>query len=212
MFLNIWDFFGWFTFPKADSQPGWESSWAQNHLDPPTRRGIAQLLRGKGDLLGPTGKRASRKCGNVLLGLSRIDLCTCRSSNTAFSQHSLIIMPRMQRDGQNDELNPNLSAAHWSMFALPNITMMERQFNERNSILISITFFRERRQHLFKMVNVPKARNTYCAKCNKHGKFKVQNSFIQVSSPAGVMNKKMKRERGKKERKKRIGREKERSV
>ena len=23
------------------------------------------------------------------------------------------------------------------------------------------------------MVNVPKARNTYCAKCNKHGKFKV---------------------------------------
>ena len=24
-----------------------------------------------------------------------------------------------------------------------------------------------------KMVNVPKARNTYCAKCNKHGKFKV---------------------------------------
>ena len=27
------------------------------------------------------------------------------------------------------------------------------------------------------MVNVPKARNTYCAKCNKHGKFKVQNIF-----------------------------------
>ena len=24
------------------------------------------------------------------------------------------------------------------------------------------------------MVNVPKARNTYCAKCNKHGKFKVR--------------------------------------
>lgn len=23
------------------------------------------------------------------------------------------------------------------------------------------------------MVNVPKSRNTYCAKCNKHGKFKV---------------------------------------
>ena len=87
---NIWDFFGWwFAFPKADSQPGWESSWAEDHLNLPTRRGIAQLLRGKGDLLGPTCKRASRKCGNVLLGLSRIDLCTCRSSNTAFSQHSL---------------------------------------------------------------------------------------------------------------------------
>ena len=28
------------------------------------------------------------------------------------------------------------------------------------------------------MVNVPKARNTYCAKCNKHGKFKVQTSLI----------------------------------
>ena len=27
------------------------------------------------------------------------------------------------------------------------------------------------------MVNVPKARNTYCAKCNKHGKFKVQAIF-----------------------------------
>ena len=24
-----------------------------------------------------------------------------------------------------------------------------------------------------RMVNVPKSRNTYCAKCNKHGKFKV---------------------------------------
>ena len=29
-----------------------------------------------------------------------------------------------------------------------------------------------------KMVNVPKARNTYCAKCNKHGKFKVGITLI----------------------------------
>jgi hypothetical protein len=28
------------------------------------------------------------------------------------------------------------------------------------------------------MVNIPKARNTYCAKCNKHQKFKVRYSLI----------------------------------
>merc|ERR1739844_428106 len=31
----------------------------------------------------------------------------------------------------------------------------------------------QERKATSKMVNVPKARNTYCAKCNKHGKFKV---------------------------------------
>ena len=31
-----------------------------------------------------------------------------------------------------------------------------------------------------KMVNVPKARNTYCAKCNKHGKFKVCMSSSSI--------------------------------
>ena len=30
------------------------------------------------------------------------------------------------------------------------------------------------------MVNVPKARNTYCAKCNKHGKFKVCMSSSSI--------------------------------
>merc|ERR1719266_841646 len=32
------------------------------------------------------------------------------------------------------------------------------------------------------MVNVPKARNTYCAKCNKHGKFKVSKKTIRKNS------------------------------
>merc|ERR1711972_543327 len=32
---------------------------------------------------------------------------------------------------------------------------------------------REEATSAVKMVNVPKARNTYCAKCNKHGKWKV---------------------------------------
>merc|ERR1712001_491798 len=31
----------------------------------------------------------------------------------------------------------------------------------------------QERKATWEMVNVPKARNTYCAKCNKHGKFKV---------------------------------------
>merc|ERR1712053_16376 len=35
------------------------------------------------------------------------------------------------------------------------------------------TWAREEATSAAKMVNVPKARNTYCAKCNKHGKFKV---------------------------------------
>ena len=29
----------------------------------------------------------------------------------------------------------------------------------------------------YKMVNIPKARNTYCAKCNKHNKMKVNRYF-----------------------------------
>merc|ERR1712083_134629 len=39
--------------------------------------------------------------------------------------------------------------------------------------LLLLDSLRQERKATSKMVNVPKARNTYCAKCNKHGKFKV---------------------------------------
>ena len=75
-----------------------------------------------------------------------------------------------------EELNPSPKplSQHFihPMCALLNIRMMLRQYYVK-FWLNFIPFFRGRRQHLFKMVNVPKARNTYCAKCNKHGKFKV---------------------------------------
>ena len=45
------------------------------------------------------------------------------------------------------------------------------------------------------MVNVPKARNTYCAKCNKHGKFKVQTSFNLSLTPAREKEKKSERKK-----------------
>ena len=65
-----------------------EKAAAQNQLNLPAGRGIAQLSWAKADLLDPNGKTASCKRGNVLLALSRIDLCTCRTSNTAFKQLS----------------------------------------------------------------------------------------------------------------------------
>ena len=37
-----------------------------------------------------------------------------------------------------------------------------------------------------KMVNVPKARNTYCAKCNKHQKMKVGRGNFPAEDPADL--------------------------
>ena len=65
-----------------------EKAAALDQLNLPVGRGIAQLPRDKDDLQDPTGETASRECGIVLLGLSRTELCTCRTLNTVYHQPS----------------------------------------------------------------------------------------------------------------------------